>query len=216
MSAKKPSPRSPRSAEESRAALVAAGIRLFATRGFDGTTTRDIARESGLNLSLIKYYFGDKEGLLDACLEAASRGGIGAAVEALGAPRTPADFERQLGEFARRFIEGHLGNPFFHKLVQKEVDRASPSFDRVMKKEFLRNLQRLIRFFEEAQEHGLVDRALDAVTVALSLNGALVQHVRLDPYRKQLTGKSLASAPFREAVLGDVLRIFGRGAVGEA
>ncbi|MEP7164128.1 MAG: TetR family transcriptional regulator [Ferruginibacter sp.] len=39
---------------------------LFATRGYEGTTVRDIADAAGVNLAMISYYFGSKEKLLEA------------------------------------------------------------------------------------------------------------------------------------------------------
>ena len=40
--------------------------RLFAERGFDGTSVRDIADEAGINVAMISYYFGSKDKLLEA------------------------------------------------------------------------------------------------------------------------------------------------------
>lgn len=48
--------------------LEAAG-RLFALQGFDGVSTRTLARAAGVNLSAITYHFGGKEGLYHAVLE---------------------------------------------------------------------------------------------------------------------------------------------------
>ena len=39
---------------------------LFAARGYEGTTVRDIADAAGVNLAMISYYFGSKEKLLEA------------------------------------------------------------------------------------------------------------------------------------------------------
>ncbi|MEI3040908.1 MAG: TetR family transcriptional regulator [Victivallales bacterium] len=51
-------------------ALLDAAGRLFAVRGIDGVTTRDISMEAGgVDISLIKYYFGSKEGLIQAVAE---------------------------------------------------------------------------------------------------------------------------------------------------
>lgn len=40
----------------------------FARDGFAGTTMQGIARESGVDTKLVRYYFGSKEALLVACL----------------------------------------------------------------------------------------------------------------------------------------------------
>lgn len=51
-------------AATTRDRLLAAARELFLNRGFAATSTRAIAARAGCNLSLIKYYFGSKEGLL--------------------------------------------------------------------------------------------------------------------------------------------------------
>jgi AcrR family transcriptional regulator len=59
-----PESRSPRS-PDTRARIVAAAERLFAERGFAGTTMRDLTRAAGTNLAAVNYHFGSKEGLLE-------------------------------------------------------------------------------------------------------------------------------------------------------
>ncbi|HOI10478.1 MAG TPA: TetR family transcriptional regulator, partial [Myxococcota bacterium] len=54
----------PNDNEPTRERLIAAARELFLARGFAATSTRAIAAQAGCNLSLIKYYFGSKEGLL--------------------------------------------------------------------------------------------------------------------------------------------------------
>jgi len=55
------------SGEQTRIRLVEAAERLFARRGYDGVTLADIRKAAGQhNSSVVGYYFGTKEGLLDA------------------------------------------------------------------------------------------------------------------------------------------------------
>src|SRR5437867_12612450 len=50
-------------------ALVAAASKLFASRGYVSSTTRDIAAAAGCAEGLIHRYFGGKEGLLLALIK---------------------------------------------------------------------------------------------------------------------------------------------------
>ena len=47
----------------SRKKIINSAIVLFASKGFEATSTREICRHAGVNLSLIPYYFGNKAGL---------------------------------------------------------------------------------------------------------------------------------------------------------
>ena len=46
-----------------------AATKVFLEKGFDGTTTRDIAAEAGINLALLNYYFRSKQKLFDSVFE---------------------------------------------------------------------------------------------------------------------------------------------------
>lgn len=48
---------------ETRAAILDAAERLFAARGFDGTSIRDIGKEAGVQTSLVNHHGGTKEEL---------------------------------------------------------------------------------------------------------------------------------------------------------
>ncbi len=48
--------------------LFAAEI-LFAEKGFEGTSTREIAKAANVNISMISYYFGSKEKLYEKLVE---------------------------------------------------------------------------------------------------------------------------------------------------
>jgi AcrR family transcriptional regulator len=48
---------------DARSRLVLAALRLFAEKGFEAATTREICEAAGANISAIRYYFGDKAGL---------------------------------------------------------------------------------------------------------------------------------------------------------
>ncbi|MEC3979773.1 TetR/AcrR family transcriptional regulator [Amycolatopsis sp. H20-H5] len=62
-----------RDAAATKASLLDAAAELFAERGFDRTTVRDIAKRAGANQSLLFRYFGTKEALFE---EVVARSGL--------------------------------------------------------------------------------------------------------------------------------------------
>ena len=75
-------------ASDKREALLAAAERAILAEGFAGTSTRKIAQEAGVPLSLLHYYFGGKEGLLVALVERARDRNRAAVGERLSGPGT--------------------------------------------------------------------------------------------------------------------------------
>ena len=62
-----------RNAEATRAAILKAARAQFARTGYDLTSLRDIAGEAGVDMALIKRYFGGKEALFTEALRASFR-----------------------------------------------------------------------------------------------------------------------------------------------
>ena len=73
MAKKKQTTKSPRRAapvpEGAREKLIYVSRALFAEHGIEGVSVRDISSKAGLNVSLVSYYFGGKEGLYKAVIE---------------------------------------------------------------------------------------------------------------------------------------------------
>lgn len=61
--------RTPKVVEDRREQIVESALRVFARKGFDKATNKDIAQEAGITPGLIYHYFKSKEELLKAALE---------------------------------------------------------------------------------------------------------------------------------------------------
>ena len=92
-----------------RQALIAEAARLFRSKGFDGTSTRDIAAAAGMQSGSPFYFFQSKQALLHAVMQegmARAEASQAAALKALGA-RAPA--QDRLRTLVRHHFEVLLG-----------------------------------------------------------------------------------------------------------
>lgn len=55
--------------EKTKEHILRTATKLFAQKGFDGTSVRDICKNSGVNIALISYYWGGKKELFDAVVK---------------------------------------------------------------------------------------------------------------------------------------------------
>jgi AcrR family transcriptional regulator len=58
-----------RKPEETRRRLVDAAVRYFARHGLHGASIRELTRAAGVNVAVVNYHFGSKEGLYDAAVD---------------------------------------------------------------------------------------------------------------------------------------------------
>lgn len=56
-------------AEQTKQHMIEVALRVFAVRGFEGTSLRDIAATTGTTHGLIRHYFGTKDGLWQAAID---------------------------------------------------------------------------------------------------------------------------------------------------
>lgn len=107
----------PRDPERTRAAILDAATAEFAAKGLTGARVDKIARRSGANKRMIYHYFGDKEGLYLAVLEAAYAG-IRSAERGLElAGKDPVEGMRELVHFTWSYFIAH---PEFLSLLGTE------------------------------------------------------------------------------------------------
>jgi AcrR family transcriptional regulator len=58
-------PSRPKGSSDARQRLIIAALSLFSYRSYPTVSTREIAREAGVDAALIRYYFGSKAGLFE-------------------------------------------------------------------------------------------------------------------------------------------------------
>ena len=167
---------------DTRAAIMAAGAQLFATKGFAETGVRDIAEAAECNQALVSYHFGGKGGLYDAILADAVSRAQAIAAEGMGE-----------GEPVRALVQTFAraigSTPHFVSMLLREY--MAP--DRMLNPETSRTLlgmMELTRGVLEALPENAPAKAWDPQVVHLSIVGPLILF--------------LVATPVREAVMRDV------------
>ena len=148
-----------------RQKILDAAAKLFAVGGLDGTSTRDIAKESGLNLSLISYYFGGKEGLYVAVIREFAiqvKDKIEAMVERF--EKSELD-EKSLREMVNSlvdiFLEMRLDNPQMGMIMAREKLAGMPYSHDVHDKIFTEVGNKVKSLIQRGQKQGFVNKKIN-------------------------------------------------------
>jgi AcrR family transcriptional regulator len=147
--------------EGSRGEILRVAIRLFAERGFDGVSVRDIAAACGANLPTIYYFFGDKRSLyLQACLGLFETRGRDHA-RALHEDGSP---QQRLFSFLVRLIDSLSHDREFAGLLQREIlERDVKGIRTLTRAVFRTQFEEVAKLCRELGSQG--DAALTAHTI---------------------------------------------------
>lgn len=123
-------------AEATRRALIMAGLELFGRRGFEATSTREIASAASANIGSIAYHFGGKDGLRAACarhIVETIRAVAGPAVGLGEAEVADADAaEQRLVQAVQRMVAFMVAHPepaVFVQFLLREISEAGATMD---------------------------------------------------------------------------------------
>ena len=179
-----------RPSEITRDRILKAAERLFAERGYDGTSVRAIVARARVNQAAINYHFDGKEGLYREVLRTAFRGltedQLAHAGDAAGLPR-----EQALAAFVRRQLRPLAARDEASRhmrIFNWETVRPTPVFRKLMSEEaepFMGLTVELVRrFLPDADQRSLM-------VAAIWLIGQCSIFVR---NREQLAGPPVALA----------------------
>jgi AcrR family transcriptional regulator len=206
----KPKPGKP--ALETRASLLASAQKHFAECGFKAASVHDIAHDAGVNVSLVNYHFGNKEGLFKSCLENAGSDRLEVAKRVLShEPESIEDVKVRIAMFIDEKLQDCVKNPeistIIHRELEAEFELIEPEFRRI----FLKMFQLLSEFLKSARDKGFLVSTLDPNMTSVFLMGSVIQAVKTDHIRQKLFGQSIKNAASRRDLRDQLVRIFFDG-----
>ena len=117
-----------------KARILSAAEAVFAARGFDGASTREIAAKAGVNIAGIAYHFGGKDRLYLACAEHIARTVAAGVTQRLAIDRQSepkaanAELKRTLSGIAEFMLATPEAADFARFILREQTD-PSPAFD---------------------------------------------------------------------------------------
>lgn len=173
---------------------------LFAEKGFNGTSVRDIADMAGVNLAMISYYFGSKDKLLEALFS--YRGEYSKlTLESMIQNKELSSLEK-MNRLIDHYVEKVMSQQSFSRIMAREqvVNHTGTTIKLIyeMKK---RNQELISKLIHEGQKKGEFKKNIDIPLMMATLIGTCNSMVTTQYYYREINHlQSLSGEEFQKHI----------------
>ncbi|MGC9402532.1 TetR/AcrR family transcriptional regulator [Vibrio genomosp. F10 str. 9ZC157] len=197
----------PRQDTESRDKLLASAQELFTLMSYDKVSTRKIADKAGVNIAMIRYYFGNKEGLFEAMLR-----------DALSPMRQQMSklvkdsTHKNLIDLMRTYYQVMIKTPKLPRLIVQVMNMpANDSQRQLVEKVFLDITQPMqVIIFDKLLSSGVIRSEMDAKLCRFSYISLMVFPFLAPPAMLRLHGVEL-NADFLSQLFEHNIKLITQG-----
>lgn len=184
--------------------IIATAIPLFAAKGLNGVSVRELAAAAGVNLSMISYYFGGKEGLYTAVLT--EQFAILGKLEEI--EQMEIDTLQKFELYVRATVSRYRKNPYLLRFYTSELTNPTACFESIIKPAIKKVVQMLLDTFSDGLSNQKFRDGLNPADTVLALAGMINFYFLLEPATVELVDHS----PERdEELIRHIMDIFTRG-----
>ncbi len=148
--------------------------KLFAVKGFEASTVRDIADEAGVNLAMISYYFGSKDKMMESLFQERMIN-TKLKVQQLLSNEHIAPFgkvEIMLDDYIKKVIENQS---FYKILLCEQVMKKNPEIIKMLRELKLEYAAMFTELVKEGQKKKIFKKNVDVVLALSTMTGIVTQ-----------------------------------------
>lgn len=197
--------------------MLKTSAKLFATKGYDRVSVRDIAKACRCNVSMVSYYFGGKEKLYQAVFDRFFER-VNSKIESLekeqgddNRPISKSAFIEDIRQNIRYFVSEFSLDPYAKIVIHREVmdgfPRARASFD----KHFANVKDRVFKFYERAQKSGSLKKNVHIPTFVILINGCIESYLVAHMFAKPIKDITIDPLKDTDHFVEQLEEIFLRG-----
>ena len=144
--------------------------RIFAEMGFDGASTRMISGEAGVNMAMLNYYFGSKEGLFLAVIDRKITS-FQNILQTLGNDENRTSWEK-IESYIEVYGDRVVVNNCFQKLLYQELSmNRRTELSEKIRTILMKNVSELFKIMQEGIDNGEFDAGADLQLIVATLYG---------------------------------------------
>lgn len=152
--------------------ILFAAEELFAENGFEGTSTREIAKAANVNISMISYYFGSKEKLYEKLVEYRMTEGRFFSQDIL--ERTDINEWQKIEKIVDQFSNKIRTQKCFYRIMQREqLHTKTPQIVEFLKQTKLSFISMYSKVLEAGLEKGIFTKNPPIYLLHSTVSGTL-------------------------------------------
>ena len=171
--------------------------RVFADYGFDGASTRTISGEAGVNMAMLNYYFGSKEGLFLAIFER-KISSFRTLLQNIGNDDSISPWEK-LDKCLDNYVERIIVNNCFQKLINREISMNKRwSLTDKITEILMVNVFEFKKIIEEGRNNGDFHSDIDIPLVIATVFGTKSYIINTPQLSSLIVGHDIRDEKFME------------------
>lgn len=144
--------------------------RIFSDLGYDGASTRFISSEAGVNMAMLNYYFGSKEGLFLAVFDRKITS-FQNILQSIGADESMSTWDK-IEKYVDMYGEKVMTNNCFQKLLYQELGmRRRNDIGDNLRSILMKNVEELRKILQQGIVNGDIKKDTDVEMVISTLYG---------------------------------------------
>lgn len=187
--------------------ILKSAEKLFAQKGFELTTVREIAENSGANIAMIYYYFKTKEGLHKEILEESFRNLSLSLKEGLDRNK---ESEEKIYDIIRIYITFLHTHKNLHRIILRETVSRSGHIEMIVKRYISKNFNIVHNVIREGVQQGFF-RKQDTALSTFSLIGMILYYFTYEPIFTRLISPEKRKKPITEYLPDHIFDLFMEG-----
>jgi AcrR family transcriptional regulator len=174
--------------------------RVFSDFGFDGASTRMISGEAGVNMAMLNYYFGSKEGLFLAIFER-KISSFQMLLQNIGADGSMTSWDK-LALCIDKYVDRIIVNNCFQKLINREItmNKRGDLTDKITEM-LMVNVIEIKKILDEGIKNGSFFKDIDIQMVIASIFGTKNYIINTPHLSSLILGHDIRDEKFMEEQL---------------
>ncbi|OCX52409.1 hypothetical protein BEL04_13150 [Mucilaginibacter sp. PPCGB 2223] len=180
--------------------------RIFSELGYDGASTRAISGEAGVNMAMLNYYFGSKEGLYLAVFER-KISAFRTLLQNIGSDGSISAWDK-MERCIENYVDRIVNNSCFQKLINRELFNKRSEITDKMTDILMTNVYEIKKIIQDGIDNGQFYSDADPEMIVMTIFGTKNYVVNSPHITSRVLGIDMLDDTYLEVSLKPRMKVY--------